>query len=320
MLKWCLGLLVVYLLLKFTVRGRQLSLHTQYHLIDTWYLALPEYKKPSSSVALSNYLCISLSTSPKRLREDISRVFDTISSSVPIILNIPKLYRHKDPYDMQHLATLVHKVPNMYINFIDRDLGPQTKLLGVLQNNFLLYVINTHYGQAKNALDASIAVIVIDDDTVYSNKIVRTYDECLLKVQPRTVLSRNNKNPLGLKYVMGCNSFCVRPVDLPQDFTQRVMHYASLSKTCKHHDDLLFSTVFQDLSFHFVAAKDIIHDAFGTQVQLLSGYGDDSLHNEVENVTKTVICLRDIWNSKESCPNAGLINFIISNYFLKLIF
>ena len=49
-----------------------------------------------------------------------------------ILLNLPKLFRNKEPYDAAELDLLQKTVPKLKILWHDVDTGPDMKILGCL--------------------------------------------------------------------------------------------------------------------------------------------------------------------------------------------
>ena len=90
-----------------------------------------------------------------------------------VFINIPKTYlRFKEKIDFTYINKKLKHLPNVCINITDQDRGPCTKYIDTLEN------INLNLN--KNLL------IVLDDDRIYSEKIVEDYLKGIEKFNTET--------------------------------------------------------------------------------------------------------------------------------------
>jgi hypothetical protein len=234
---------------------------------------------------IENSIVISLTTNPKRLKEGIQTTLDAFQG-LPILLNIPKLFRNAEPYDVGALEALETRYPNLTIHVLDEDYGPQTKLLGAFEA----------------IVDPDIYILVIDDDVQYINHLVESYDAAIQVDKKSGGIPNYYGSKVeafyGIPVSPGFASFCIRRGALPPDFKERVQAYAESSGFCKRHDDFLFGAVFQDLSI--APAK---HVKTKGPLSLPIGFGLDALHTTEISAIKHYKCSESIWESRQMCRN-----------------
>jgi hypothetical protein len=225
---------------------------------------------------------ISLTTSPERLKKGIHKTFSTFHPSVLKLLNLPVLFRNTESYSLEALKDL-QKVPNLIVNWIPFDFGPQTKLLGSL-----------HYKDLKNYEN----IIIIDDDTLYQNNLIELYDNAFATNQ-RGIYSQDSKYIHDIRIQEGWKSYGFKIIDLLENANDILflnLKYSTLNTSCKFHDDCVLGAIFEDLSF-----KHIFVGGLYLPQQLLVGYASDALHLKELGIKKNYICSQAIWHSREMC-------------------
>ena len=94
-----------------------------------------------------------MTTTPTRLEQDISPIFDSFRMSQihRILLHVPKFFRNdpKNIYNEDLLKKLQEKVPKLQVVRHDLDTGPDMKFLGSL-----------------DLCEQDEFIVVIDDDTL----------------------------------------------------------------------------------------------------------------------------------------------------------
>lgn len=283
-----IGLLVVVLFFWITRLGLWLRGLFVYHStkvlsdVSEFYDARPTHYRHS--------FVLSLTTSPTRLASGIEQSFKTLGHYDRIILNLPRLFRGTEPYDMDAVSKLQASVPRLVINWLDQDLGPQSKLLGSLD------LVKDHE-----------YIVVMDDDTLYSNRLLEAYDDAISKShKDMTLWTTQSEDRMGVMIQPGFSTFCMKRSSLPPDFHARCDMYTKASRACMRHDDYVFGAVVQDLGFHIEKLV-----GFETPLQLPLGYGYDALHSEEHNTVKHVKCSKAVWGLREQCPSNRLISAAI---------
>lgn len=160
-----------------------------------------------------------------------------------IIINIPKLYNFR----MKNLQIMPEKIHafkqkyagrNVIINFVDKDFGPGTKLLGLLNSGLL------------GGFDKSDTfVVIVDDDLIYKHYMLEDFDYNK-KVHKDCVLASyyvyDNNN---IKIGQGADGFFIQ-----LDTLDNFLRYYSLIKDdelINYHDDFYISYYF------YLLGKDI---------------------------------------------------------------
>ena len=222
---------------------------------------------------------LSLTTSPSRVHYLHSTLASFNSSNYErIVLNVPKLYRGTEAYDKSSLVALKQRWPKLTINEIPNDLGPQTKLLGLLYND---------------AIRDDEFAVVIDDDTVYPAGLLQSYAQ--ERPNASTVYAPIVEDIHGIRVTAGFRSFCVSGQWLnqnAQELQQLVQTYDATNKYCKRHDDFLFGKAFQKLGLGAVQLR-----ATQPVLQLQHGSEADALSYAMPSTLKHYVCantLRDL--------------------------
>jgi hypothetical protein len=221
-------------------------------------------------------MVVSLTTSPGRLR---SLNLDTFANC-RVILNLPRLFRNEEEYDSAGLEAL-KKYPNLVVNWIERDLGPQTKLLGALG------VTESHQ-----------YILVIDDDIAYSGTIIDAYQDAInTSTIDRVVYCAKPEVIGGFHVCPGFSSFCVRRSLLPATFADHVALNERASEYCKRHDDFLFAAAFHDMGLQVKRVR------MPGPLALPVGFDDGALHIQGPSAIKHVKCAAALWKQRAQCPS-----------------
>lgn len=125
---------------------------------------------------MNNYI-VSLTTIPTKF----DNLYITIDSLVcqtvlpsKVVINIPKTYNFRMgnseiPSDKLNVFIEKYSKYNVYINLLDKDYGPGTKLLGLLNSSII------------NDLDISNTyIILVDDDVVYKHFMIEHFEKCII--------------------------------------------------------------------------------------------------------------------------------------------
>jgi hypothetical protein len=118
-----------------------------------------------------NYI-ISLSTIPSKFDKLYMTIDSIINQTVlpkKIIINIPKKYSFRMnnseiPIDKINNFMDKYSKYNVFINIINDDFGPGTKLLGLLNSNYI------------TDIDINSYIILIDDDVIYKQQAIEHFD------------------------------------------------------------------------------------------------------------------------------------------------
>jgi hypothetical protein len=216
---------------------------------------------------------VTLTSSPKRLASDeIYKVFDSVSNASTIVLNLPKLFHNVEPYDTKRLEQLQTRYSNLSIHWIEKDLGPQLKLLGCLPilDKYLDHV-----------------VIVIDDDTVYSNKLFQAYENVMLAEydQGPLVYSPSKETIFDIQVCPGYASYAIAAETLLEyrdTITFKAQEYSR--GPCNKHDDFVFAAIFEDLGLKIKSVP------WCPVLQLDYGFQSDALCTTELSVVKHLTC------------------------------
>ncbi|MFY0689757.1 MAG: hypothetical protein JXQ90_21480 [Cyclobacteriaceae bacterium] len=178
-------------------------------------------------------LIVSFTTTPKR----ISSIGPTINSillgaSLPesIILNIPEKFRKQEVYN---IPKFLNHVDLIQINYIEKDLGPGTKLIPT----------------AKRFANDDINIVIIDDDQVYPRHLISNFiqqsskhpeaalgyagwrvpksnrhrDKHFLKAGGTRFLAKKNINsPQQVDVLQGSSSYLVKPSHFSEELWDEV--------------------------------------------------------------------------------------------------
>ena len=236
---------------------------------------LPQsFYRPASQPTLD--LVVSLTTSPNRLP---TLNLDTFKHC-RVLLNLPRLFRNTDAYSTEDIDLIQSKYPNLVINWLPTDLGPQCKLLGAL-----------------HVTKPCQYILVIDDDIAYSSTIIDAYESAINEsLGQRLVYCAKPEVIGGLHVCPGFSSFCVKRDLLPPYFEGLVALNEKASQYCKRHDDMLFAAAFLDLGL------DVRKVHMLGPLALPSGFDDTALHIEGPSAIKHIRCTSALWAQRLQCP------------------
>jgi hypothetical protein len=266
------------------------------NLVEDLLVTYNEFLVPSDALYAHNFV-LSLTTSPKRIK---TLQLDTFANYSYVLLNLPKLFRNKEPYSSADIQALQSRIPNLRIHWLPEDLGPATKFLGALQ-----------------VVKPSDIVVVIDDDILYNNGLLTVYDEEFKMHSEPVVITPSPVEYLGFTTAQGCHSYAVRVSDLWQ-LTQSSSglevytklqaifnEYASAHPLCKRHDDVVFAAMFRHIGMPIHTV-----DFESDRPMWTVAYQDDALHSEYPQLEKNVECAGAIWDHWQQCPvNEGIQDF-----------
>jgi hypothetical protein len=238
---------------------------------------------------------ISLTTIPSRLKsKDIYDVLDslTINQDVKadkIFLSVCRKYlrNFKNNLNGDDLDVILNDIEDRYKNvktIIVNDNGPSTKLLGLLE-----------YNKSENILKNDDQIIIVDDDIIYSNKLVFSHKMCY-NVYLCDVVAVDSKNITSwhpYKYlendilyddnyngfVYGWLSFSVRYESIKNinDYYDKMtLQYPEMI----FHDDLLFSLYMYENNLYVVKNNFVTIDTDNNRTKI---DGVDSLRDMTIN-------------------------------------
>ena len=281
------------------------------HYKDLAVFSLSQFMVPNkffiknSSTRKHKNFVLSLTSSPLRLKQ-VQSVLTTFTQHRKVILNLPKKFRNIEPYNLQDIENLQLTFPTLHIHWLEKDLGPHTKLLGAL---------------SCPLIREDDYVVVLDDDTHYNNELLDAYADAIQQ-QSGQVYTPYLSRRFGLSIPEGCNSFCVGIKDLLnatektsiQDMSTLFHSLANLytmaHEKCKFHDDIVFAAVFHELQLNIFQ---ITETPFPAAFQMVEGYGTDALHIISNNNEKDYLCAQAIWATKQMCPTEENTNSFLSN-------
>jgi hypothetical protein len=181
-----------------------------------------------------NYI-VSLTTIPTKfatLHLTIDSIITQTLLPTKIIINIPKTYNfrmNECKIPEEQINEFIHKYSehNVFINFLNEDYGPGTKLLGLLNSDIIEeYNASTTY------------ILLIDDDLIYNPLMIEMFD----KLNNTDVCSFFVYNHLDIKIGQGADGFLIKLNTL-----DNFLAYYNIIKThdyIGYHDDFYISYYF----------------------------------------------------------------------------
>ena len=239
---------------------------------------------------------ISLSTIPN----NFDNIYKTISSLISqsefskidkIIVNVPRKYSFRFNNESIKSDKITkfknyYKNKNVYINLVNNDFGPGTKLLGLFENNIV------------NFNDSNKYLIIVDDDVTYVPDMIEKFEK----------YNQNNniKVASGWTYMINdiiigqaVDAFFIK-LDLLKDFWKYFQDIKHLDYV-KYHDDIY-------ITYYLWLRNNKVH---GLEKIFPNGSNKkiDITHNETQ--------LHNI-SGKYSRKNVhGSVMIILNNYFKK---
>jgi hypothetical protein len=153
-----------------------------------------------------------------------------------IIINIPKIYNFRmnnSSIDLEKINAFRAKYSNynIFINLINEDYGPGTKLLGLLNSDIISKVdrSNTY-------------IILIDDDSIYKPYMIQLFNGCIKLNNEVEVCSHYVEDYCNVKIGQGVSGFCIKLNTL--DHFQKYYNIIKDQDYVNYHDDFYISYYF----------------------------------------------------------------------------
>jgi hypothetical protein len=215
-----------------------------------------------------------------------------------IIINISKMYNFRMK-NLQIMPEKIHKFRQKYagrnviINFVEKDYGPGTKLLGLLNSDLLA-------GFDKS----DTFVVLVDDDLIYREYMLTDFDYNKQVHKLCVVASYYAYEYNNIKIGQGADGFFIQ-----LDTLDKFLNYYNLIKNdelIKYHDDFYISYYF------YLLGKDIrfISPPYGCLIYAEQPSSEiDALHNltgkyERTNLNENAYRVLNVMNSR------GYFNFL----------
>lgn len=235
---------------------------------------------------MNNYI-VSLTTIPSKF-DDLYITIDSLvcQTVIPckIVINIPRKYNFRmnnSEIPSDKLNDFIDKYSkyNVCINFLDKDYGPGTKLLGLLNSSIINnYDISNTY------------IILVDDDVVYKHYMIEHFEKCIISNNAE-VASFFVYDYYNLKIGQGVDGFLIKLSAL-----NHFLLYYNLIKDfdyIHYHDDFYISYFFHliNKNIEYIQLDQCliyyIHST--TFVDCLNNIdGKYSRHNSQENIFNIV--------------------------------
>jgi hypothetical protein len=213
---------------------------------------------------------ISLTTSPKRinnLKYIINNIFSQTIQPDYIYLNLPKIFKRTNEIFSNIPIYLNH--PKISINYVN-DIGPITKILPTLKNNFPL-----------NSL-----IISVDDDTIFDKYMI----EIMLKYNqafPNSVLTGVGHINMGrlilepIPHRVGNMIEGFSAVAYPYKLFKNINIDLNLPKECYFSDDFILSNYINNNNIPIIIVY--CFETIYNIKQLEYGFDKDALHKRINN-------------------------------------
>ena len=252
-------------------------------------------------------LYISLTTSPVRLKK--IGVTLSIILSIPYIkkiyINIPELYRNKEPYAQKDINFIQEMSPLIQFRRIKNDIGPITKILPTI----------------KSVRDPNAIIISVDDDIGYPVSLIIELIYCSIRYpdiiwtgsgfiweefegtedfdRKKWPIRKPRWTQVDVVEGWGAIAYKKRLVNIPL-----LEKLNKLDLTCKLSDDLTISYAFADKGITMKQVNTKYYDEDSELLPFDYGLQEDALHRgaglgqqlENANIVKYVKCL-DIINN-----------------------
>ena len=242
---------------------------------------------------MNNYI-VSLTTMPSKF-DNLHLTIDSIlcQTVLPnkIIINIPKKYNFRmnnSEISLDKINEFIDKYSkfNVYINLIDKDYGPGTKLLGLLNSS----IIDTHN-------DSNTYIILVDDDVIYKPFMIEHFDNNIksnnIEVASFYVYDLDTiKMGIGNEIIQigqGVDGFLIKLSALDKFLT----YYNLIQEQdyINYHDDFYISYFFYLIKkeIYYIKLGCIVYDKhphtyIDALYHLRGKYSRDNLNNKVYNI------------------------------------
>jgi len=242
---------------------------------------------------MNNYI-VSLTTIPSKF-DNLHLTIDSIlrQSILPkkIVINIPKIYNFRmnnSEISLDKINEFIDKYSkfNVYINLIDKDYGPGTKLLGLLNSS----MIDTHN-------DSNTYIILVDDDVIYKPFMIEHFDNNIksnnIEVASFYVYDLDTiKMGIGNEIIQigqGVDGFLIKLSALDKFLT----YYNLIQEQdyINYHDDFYISYFFYLIKkeIYYIQLGCIVYDKhphtyIDALYHLRGKYSRDNLNNKIYNI------------------------------------
>ena len=196
-----------------------------------------------------NKYIVSLTTIPTKFDNLYLTIDSIINQTIlpdKIIINIPKIYNFRmnsTSISQDKINEFIDKYSknNVFINMLDNDFGPGTKLLGLFHSN----IINSFEND-------NTYIILIDDDLIYKPYMIEYFDNYTKYCHSVDVASFYVYNHDNVNIGQGADGFFIKQHTL-KDFSQ---YYDKIKDQdyINYHDDFYISYYFQltNKHIHFI--------------------------------------------------------------------
>lgn len=238
----------------------------------------------------NNYI-ISLTTIPSKF-DNLYLTIDSIIKQtilpIKIIINIPKIYHFRMnnsaiPVDKLNYFINKYSKFNVFINLLNEDYGPGTKLLGLFNNNIIdnFYIPNTY-------------IVLVDDDLIYKPYMLEYFDN-YIKTNNNKVFSYCVYNYCNIKIGQGADGFFIK-----SDILDKFLNYFNVIKNydyIKYHDDYYISYYLYLRNIHVEYIKapnncliyDIHGETYTDALCMLDGkYEKNQLHIKINELLNEI--------------------------------
>jgi len=192
---------------------------------------------------MQNYkYIISLTTIPSKFENIHFCINSLLKQNIQvekIIIHIPKVYNFRFdnlsiPQEQINKFLQIYSKYNVYINLLDTDYGPGTKLLGLYHTNLIKFddsLLNTY-------------ILIVDDDLIYKPHMIKFFDK-KASVNTNIQFASYQSYKLHEKYTIAqaCSCFFIKPISLNNflDYYNEIKHMDYVN----YHDDVYISYYFQ---------------------------------------------------------------------------
>ena len=171
---------------------------------------------------------------------------------------------------------LKKKYPSLHINIIEKDFGPGTKLLGLLNSGFMEYKDDTY-------------IILMDDDLIYKPYMIEYFDNYIKSNPNIEVASYFVYNHDSIQIGQGADGFFIK-----QNILSHFLQYYNVIKDedyINYHDDFYISYFFYLIKkeIYYIQLNCIVYDKhphtyIDALYHLTGKYSRDNLNNKIYNI------------------------------------
>jgi hypothetical protein len=242
---------------------------------------------------MNNYI-VSLTTIPSKF-DNLHLTIDSILSQsiLPkkIVINIPKIYNFRmnnSEISLDKINDFINKYSahNVCVNLIDKDYGPGTKLLGLLNSSMI-----------DNYEHSNTYIILVDDDVIYKPFMIEHFDNNIKSnnIQIASFYVYNFdaiKRGIGdciIRIGQGVDGFLIKLSAL-----DNFLPYYNLIQEqdyINYHDDFYISYFFHLIKkeIYYIQLNCIVYDKhpqtyIDALYHLTGKYSRDNLNNKIYNI------------------------------------